>query len=128
MSAYLDTINTDYRHGANFATGGSTIRRENETIFQGGISPFSLDIQTVQFTQFKSRVIDLWHPDHPTADKSQLQRPDDFSNAPFTMDIGQNDLSIGFRTLSVQQLLAAIPDIINEFAISIKVKIHDSHS
>ncbi|KAJ0704410.1 putative alpha-L-fucosidase [Helianthus annuus] len=52
VSAYLDTINTDYRHGANFATGGSTIRKQNESIYQGGISPFSLDIQTIQFTQF----------------------------------------------------------------------------
>ncbi|KVI09175.1 Lipase, GDSL [Cynara cardunculus var. scolymus] len=104
VSAYLDTINTDYRHGANFATGGSTIRRQNETIFKGGISPFSLDIQTVQFTQFKARIIDLWSSGHPAADKSQLQRPGDFSKALFTIDIGQNDLSVGFRTLSKQQL------------------------
>ncbi|KAI7746413.1 hypothetical protein M8C21_033643 [Ambrosia artemisiifolia] len=120
LSAYLDTINTDYRHGANFATGGSTIRRQNETIFQNGISPFSLDIQTVQFTQFKTRIIGLWSSGHPAADKSQLQRPGDFSKALFTLDIGQNDLSAGFRTLSEQKLRAEIPNIINEFAISIQ--------
>ncbi|KAL4577158.1 hypothetical protein LXL04_013262 [Taraxacum kok-saghyz] len=120
-SAYLDTINTDYRHGANFATGGSTIRRQNETIFQNGISPFSLDIQAIQFTQFKARIVDLWigHP-HPAADASQLQRPDDFSKALFTIDIGQNDLSVAFRTLTKQQLRATIPNIIDEFASSVQ--------
>jgi hypothetical protein len=55
LSAYLNSLGTNYRHGANFATGGSTIRRQNETIFQYGISPFSLDIQIVQFNQFKAR-------------------------------------------------------------------------
>ncbi|MFS8011518.1 putative alpha-L-fucosidase [Helianthus anomalus] len=120
VSAYLDTINTDYRHGANFATGGSTIRKQNESIYQGGISPFSLDIQTIQFTQFKARIIDLWSSRHPAADISQLQRPDDFSKTLFTLDIGQNDLSAGFRTLGEQQLRAQLPDIINDFAISVQ--------
>ncbi|KAI3793919.1 hypothetical protein L1987_36542 [Smallanthus sonchifolius] len=119
VSAYLDTINTDYRHGANFATRGSTIRKQNLTILQG-ISPFSLDIQTLQFTQFKARIIDLWSSNQPFADKSQLQRPDDFSKALFTMDLGQNDLSVGFRTLNKQQLRAKIPDIINELIISVQ--------
>ncbi|XP_076903785.1 GDSL esterase/lipase At5g14450-like [Bidens hawaiensis] len=36
------------------------------------------------------------------------------------MDIGQNDLSAGFRTLKEQQLRAVIPNIINEFTTSIK--------
>ncbi len=120
LGAYLDTINTDYRHGANFATGGSTIRRPNETIFQTGISPFSFDIQTIQFTQFKARTIELYQQAKQiTADRSQLQRPEGFSNALFTIDVGQNDLSVGFRTLSEQQLRAALPDIINEFAASV---------
>lgn len=55
LSAYLNSLGTNYKHGANFATGGSTIRRQNETIFEYGISPFSLDIQIVQFNQFKTR-------------------------------------------------------------------------
>lgn len=61
LSAYLNSIGTNYRHGANFATGGSTIRRQNETIFEYGISPFSLDMQIVQFNQFKSRTGDLFY-------------------------------------------------------------------
>lgn len=55
LSAYLNSIGTNFSHGANFATAGSTIRRQNTTLFQSGYSPFSLDVQTWQFTQFKSR-------------------------------------------------------------------------
>lgn len=60
LSAYLNSIGTNFRHGANFATGGSTIRRQNETIFEYGISPFSLDIQILHIDQFKSRTGDLY--------------------------------------------------------------------
>lgn len=60
LSAYLNSIGANFRHGANFATGGSTIRRQNESVFLNGASPFSLDIQVVQFRQFKNRTIDLY--------------------------------------------------------------------
>lgn len=60
LSAYLNSLGTNYRHGANFATGGSTIRRQNETIFEYGISPFSLDMQIVQYDQFKQRTAELY--------------------------------------------------------------------
>lgn len=61
LSAYLNSLGTNFRHGANFATGGSTIGRPNETIFEYGISPFFLDMQIVQFDQFKSRTSDLYN-------------------------------------------------------------------
>lgn len=60
LSAYLNSLGTNYRHGANFASGGATIRRQNETIYEYGISPFSLDMQIVQFNQFKQRTADLY--------------------------------------------------------------------
>lgn len=61
LSSYLDSIDAEFRRGANFAAGGATIRSQNATLFDGGISPFSLGIQTMQFDQFKSRTIDLYH-------------------------------------------------------------------
>lgn len=61
LNAYLNSVGANYRHGANFATGGSTIRRQNETIFEYGISPFSLDVQIVQFNQFKSMIGDIYN-------------------------------------------------------------------
>ena len=52
---YLDSIRANFSHGANFATAASTIRRQNTTFFQSGWSPFSLDVQSGQFIQFKNR-------------------------------------------------------------------------
>ena len=54
LNAYIDSIGTSYGHGANFAAGSSTIRRQNKTFFDGG-TPFTLEIQTAQFHQFKAR-------------------------------------------------------------------------
>ncbi|KAG8384885.1 hypothetical protein BUALT_Bualt04G0164800 [Buddleja alternifolia] len=111
LNSYLDSIGTSFRHGANFATGGSTIRRQNETIFENGISPFSLDIQTLQFDQFKLRTNELYHQALNSFEKSKLPRPREFSKALYTFDIGQNDIVTGFRKLPTPQLRAAIPDI-----------------
>ncbi|KAL8153872.1 hypothetical protein V2J09_011632 [Rumex salicifolius] len=61
LSAYLNSIGANFSHGANFATGGSTIRRQNETIFQNGISPFSLDVQIWHYDQFRSRTTQLYN-------------------------------------------------------------------
>ncbi|KAM2801013.1 hypothetical protein PS2_044499 [Malus domestica] len=42
LSPYLDSLGTNFRHGANFATGGSLIR-------PGGYSPFHLGIKKFSF-------------------------------------------------------------------------------
>lgn len=55
LSAYLDSIGTSFGQGANFATGGATIRRQNEPWFENNVSPFPLDIQVEHFDQFKTR-------------------------------------------------------------------------
>lgn len=62
LSPYLDSIGANFRNGANFAAGRATIiRRENESIFENGISPFSLEVQTQQFYQFISRTHQLYN-------------------------------------------------------------------
>ena len=61
LSPYIDSIGTSYRNGANFAAGSSTIRRQNKTFFDGG-TPFVLEIQTAQFSQFKSRTAKFFQP------------------------------------------------------------------
>ncbi|KAB2610144.1 GDSL esterase/lipase [Pyrus ussuriensis x Pyrus communis] len=119
LSAYLNSLGTNYRHGANFATGGSTVRRPNETIFENGISPFSLDMQTAQFLQFKARTADLYRQAKNPSQRSALPNPQDFAKALYTFDIGQNDLSAGFRKLSFDQLRAQLPDIVSQLAIAV---------
>ncbi|KAG8489760.1 hypothetical protein CXB51_017933 [Gossypium anomalum] len=117
LHAYLNSLGANFRHGANFATGGSTIRRPNETIYEYGISPFGLDMQIIQFEQFKARATEMYNQD--PSEKDKLPRPEDFTKALYTFDIGQNDLSVGFRKLSFDQLRAAIPDIINQLASAV---------
>lgn len=58
LSPYLDSLGTNFRHGANFATGGSSIR-------PGGYSPFHLGIQLSQFIRFKSHSIALYKQQSP---------------------------------------------------------------
>ncbi|XP_070051972.1 GDSL esterase/lipase At5g14450 [Nicotiana tomentosiformis] len=119
LSAYLDSIGSNFRHGANFATGGSTIRRQNQTIFQSGISPFSLDVQIMQFHHFKARTEELYRQAIDLSEKNKLPRPREFSKSLYTLDIGQTDLAVGFRQMSNIQLRAAIPDIINQFSAAV---------
>lgn len=55
LNAFLDSIGSNFSHGANFATAGSTIRRQNTTIWQSGYSPISLDVQHIQYSDFLTR-------------------------------------------------------------------------
>nr|ACZ74703.1 carboxilic ester hydrolase [Phaseolus vulgaris] len=112
LSAYLDSVGSNYRHGANFAVGGSSIR-------PGGYSPFPLGLQVDQFLQFKSRTNILFNQlsdnriEPPF--KSTLPRPEDFSRAIYTFDIGQNDLAFGLQHTSQEQVIQSIPDILSQF-------------
>ncbi|PSS01314.1 GDSL esterase/lipase [Actinidia chinensis var. chinensis] len=117
LSAYLDSIGTSFRHGANFATGGSSIR-------PGSYSPFHLDYQVSQFIQFKSRTTALYKQPRTNGTipqcKSRLPKPEDFSKAIYTFDIGQNDLAIGFQNTNIEQVRASIPDILDKFSQAIQ--------
>lgn len=55
LSAYLDSVGSNFTHGANFATAGSTIRPQNTTLQQSGFSPISLNVQYNQFYDFRPR-------------------------------------------------------------------------
>lgn len=56
LSAFLDSLGSNFTHGANFATAGSTIRPQNTTLHDvGGFSPISLNVQQSQFHDFFHR-------------------------------------------------------------------------
>ena len=55
LSAYLDSIEPNFRHGANFGASGSTIQPTDAKLFGAGFSHLSLHIQLLQFEQFKDR-------------------------------------------------------------------------
>ncbi|XP_055829186.1 GDSL esterase/lipase At3g27950-like [Solanum dulcamara] len=118
LSAYLDSISADFRNGANFATAGSSI-------LPGGYSPFSLAVQISQFLQFKKRTIlltDLAFSNNSkwSSSKVSIPKPEDFSKALYTFDIGQNDLSYGFQHSHEAQVRASIPLILNNFTQAIQ--------
>ncbi|PPD89804.1 hypothetical protein GOBAR_DD13262 [Gossypium barbadense] len=118
LSAYLDSVGSNFSHGANFATAGSTIRRQNTTIFQSGASPISLDVQLVQFSEFhtRSKIISKQGVFHKL-----LPKEDYFSKALYTFDIGQNDLTAGYKlNLTTEQVKAYVPDVLLQLSEAVK--------
>ncbi|XP_039138639.1 LOW QUALITY PROTEIN: GDSL esterase/lipase ACHE-like [Dioscorea cayenensis subsp. rotundata] len=91
LSAYLDSLGTNFSHGANFATAGSTIMQQSAPLNKGGYSPFSLDVQLLQFSHFKSRFQMI--SKKGKVFKSLMPKKDYFKRALYTIDIGQNDLT-----------------------------------
>jgi hypothetical protein len=57
LSAYLESVGSNFSNGANFATAGSTIRPQNKTLSQSVYSPISLDVQLVEYFDFKAKSI-----------------------------------------------------------------------
>uniref|UniRef100_A0A5B6YV79 Alpha-L-fucosidase n=1 Tax=Davidia involucrata TaxID=16924 RepID=A0A5B6YV79_DAVIN len=119
LSAYLNSLGSNYKHGANFASAAATIAPPQSIIPVGNYSPFYLDAQYWQFMQFKHR--------------SQIIRkiggifkdlvPDEeyFGKALYTFDIGQNDLGSGFLgNMSIEEVNASVPDVVNRFTNNVK--------
>lgn len=71
LSPYLQSIGSDYRHGANYATLASTVLLPNTSLFVTGISPFSLAIQLNQMKEFKVKV-DEFHATNQTGDVTNI--------------------------------------------------------
>ncbi|KAL0408558.1 UNVERIFIED_CONTAM: GDSL esterase/lipase [Sesamum radiatum] len=92
LSAFLDSIGSNFSHGANFATAGSTIRPQNTTISRVG------------------------------SFQNLLPEEGYFSRALYTFDIGQNDLTAGYKlNLSTEQVKAYVPDVLDQFSRVIKL-------
>ncbi|WJX77485.1 hypothetical protein P8452_60789 [Trifolium repens] len=119
LSPYLNSLGSNFTHGANFATGGSTIRIPNSIIPHGMFSPFSLGIQYLQFKEFISKT--KFIRDEGGVFATLIPKEDYFSKALYTFDIGQNDLTAGFfGNATIQQVNATVPDIINNFIENMK--------
>ncbi|PQP98686.1 GDSL esterase/lipase [Prunus yedoensis var. nudiflora] len=116
LSAYLDSLGSNFHHGASFATGGSTIQPLDGRMFEARYSPISLNLQLSQFVQFKARVNEVFTEDKRTS----FPRPSDFSKALYTLDIGQNDLHAGLRFKTMDEVLASISNITEQLALTIE--------
>lgn len=60
VNAYLDSIGSNFSHGANFAASGSTMQPVNAKIYGAGFNPFSLNVQLLQFEQLQDRTAELY--------------------------------------------------------------------
>ncbi|XVE67830.1 hypothetical protein DITRI_Ditri09bG0020100 [Diplodiscus trichospermus] len=120
LSPYLDSIGTSFRHGANFAIGGSTIRPQNESMSLNGVSPFSLDVQIVQYANFGARTGYFYHRAKRSCHRSNLPKPQDFSKALYVFDIGQNDIAAGLRKNNDTDFHLSVPDIVEQLAKAVQ--------
>ncbi|XP_051122665.1 GDSL esterase/lipase At3g26430-like [Andrographis paniculata] len=119
LSAFLDALGSNFSHGANFATAGSTIRPQNTTLHQSGFSPISLNVQWYEFNDFqrRSKII----RERGGVFRDLLPKEDAFSRGLYTFDIGQNDLTSGyFLNMTPGEVKAYIPDVISQFIAVIK--------
>lgn len=119
LSAYLDSVGSNFSHGANFATAGSTIRPQNTTQSQSGYSPISLNVQSVQYSDFKKRSQIV--RSQGGIFETLMPKADYFSKALYTIDIGQNDLTAGYKlNLTTEQVKANVPDMLGQFSNAVK--------
>ncbi|KAI9170299.1 hypothetical protein LWI28_025670 [Acer negundo] len=121
LSAYLNSMGTNFRDWANFATGGSTIQPLDARIFEGGFSPISLDIQLLQFEKFKARTEELYIEGAGSYIRNSLPRTQDFSKALYTFDIGKNDLQSRLKSMTEEQLKESVSGIINRLVQVVEV-------
>ncbi|WVZ66513.1 hypothetical protein U9M48_015722 [Paspalum notatum var. saurae] len=112
LSAYLNSIGSNFTQGSNFATAGSSIRRQNTSLFLSGFSPISLDVQSWEFEQFINRSQFVYN-NKGGIYREILPRADYFSQALYTFDIGQNDITSSYLQCnkSTEEVQGIIPDL-----------------
>ncbi|OIW14432.1 hypothetical protein TanjilG_20878 [Lupinus angustifolius] len=120
LSAYINSIGTSYRNGANFAAGSSTIMRQNRTYFDGG-SPFTLEIQTQQFNQFKTRTAKFFTSGRKSSYTKQFPRPEEFGKAIYTFDIGQNDIASAISNGDKEHFQVLASQIVQYFSNQVQL-------
>ncbi|KAL9326896.1 hypothetical protein ACSQ67_007541 [Phaseolus vulgaris] len=114
ISPYLQSIGSDYTHGANYATLASTVLLPNTSLFVTGISPFSLAIQLNQMKQFKTQVNEV----HEQG--SKLPSPDIFGKSLYTFYIGQNDFTSNLASIGIRGVQQYLPQVVSQIAATIK--------
>ncbi|KAF2315239.1 hypothetical protein GH714_038549 [Hevea brasiliensis] len=118
LSPYLQSIGSDYRHGANYATLASTVLLPNTSLFVTGISPFSLAIQLNQMKEFKVKVVEF-HATNQTGSTS-LPSPDIFGKSIYTLYIGQNDFTSNLGAIGISGVKQYLPQVVGQIVGTLK--------
>ncbi|CAA7402676.1 unnamed protein product [Spirodela intermedia] len=114
LSPYLQSIGSNYTHGANFATLASTVMLPNTSQFVTGISPFSLAIQLSQMKQFKVRVLEL------VLEGGSLPPEDIFGRSLYTLDIDRNDFPSNLAAVGSDGFKQYLPQVVDQIAWTIR--------
>ncbi|CAI9101185.1 OLC1v1038447C1 [Oldenlandia corymbosa var. corymbosa] len=117
VSPYLQSIGSDYKHGANFATSASTVLMPPESLFVSGTSPFYLTVQLNQMKQFKAKVEEFHSSGRHT---NNLPQPDIFGKSLYTIYIGQNDFTSNLTSLGLQGVKQYLPQVVSQIGNTIK--------
>lgn len=119
LSPYLNSLASNFSHGASFATAASTIRLPETIIPHGRSSPFFLGLQYDQFAQFKARSQTIRQRGGVYA--SLMPKKAYFAKALYTFDIGQNDLTHSLSlNKTAKEVMTAVSDIANQFTDNIR--------
>eukprot|EP01018_Ginkgo_biloba_P002411 Gb_23543 [translate_table: standard] len=114
LSPYLQSVGSNFGHGANFAASGATVL---QTTF---IAPISLTVQVNQFKVFKQQVLKTIQIQGA---QSYLPTPDSFKNGIYILEIGGNDFSYGYMNLKLnpaQVKQNILPKVANSIAGAVK--------
>ncbi|KAK6136585.1 hypothetical protein DH2020_029675 [Rehmannia glutinosa] len=95
ISPYLQSIGSDYRHGANFATSASTVLQPQSSLFVNGLH--------------------LLFPG-----QTNLPQPDIFGKALYTIYIGQNDFTGYASSTGAGGVKQIVPQIVSQIVSAIK--------
>ncbi|KAG0463946.1 hypothetical protein HPP92_020015 [Vanilla planifolia] len=113
LSPYLQSIASNFSHGANFATAASTVLLPNTSLFVTGISPFSLAIQLNQMKELREKAYELNPQDN-------LPAKDIFDKALYTIDIGQNDFTSKVGRTGVEEFRQMLSQVVNQITWTVK--------
>ncbi|XP_076941631.1 GDSL esterase/lipase At5g14450-like [Bidens hawaiensis] len=119
LCAYMDSIGTNYRHGANFAVSGATIQLQDAVSLNKTFCFITLSEQLFQFQEFKRRASGFYLEDISNELKARLPRPEDYTRTLYMFDIGQNDLHAGLLLMQ-EEVMEYIPDMINDLSSAVK--------
>jgi len=93
LSPYLQSVASNFGHGANFAAAGATARDTDSFI-----APISLTVQINQFKIFKKQVLASIKGHGPL---SYLPSAEAFKSGIYTIEIGGNDFSYAYMNLKL---------------------------
>lgn len=117
LSPYLQSLGSDFRHGANYASNAGTVLQPNTSQYVTGISPFYLGVQYREMLDFKVRVLDLLSEGK---NLEYLPNPEVFSQGLYTLDIGQNDFTSKLGEIGIQGVKQFLPQVASQIGETVK--------